>query len=851
MLPRKADRLRNGGRRKWQAYSGVVVLALSLAAGCSRSPEQLFESARAESIKGQFSRARQFATAGYKKLEDQPASEWHWKFKLLLAEMLLYNGDTLQAEPLLSTPPPAALRRLLPSYNKLRGYVLFRKQDYAGGERLLRSASGTAHSAGDFEVEADIQLLLAAFLKDKVKAEAASRAALELATAHHLEYDRSAALLNLGMTFLERAHYGDAIPYFQEASRIATKIGAALLNSYAIGNTATCFLNLGDFPRALRSRLEAVALQKNAGLATSLKDSYRELGNIYLVQGETAKALGYFRESLGLVKKGDSPAEFAAAASAVAQALEEAGSLEEAERYNRQAFSACTQDDQEQLAYAYLTRALIVGRRGHSAEARQAYFDSLRAGKNVPAVRWQAYGGLAALYAKNGDVANAKRAYDSALQVIGANRADQLHNEYKITFLSNLIGLYQDYVELLVAENEPRQALEVADSSRASVLTQNLASRAHQLDLDLDFKSINTTVLFYWLAPKHSYLWVVSPGSLKLIILPDKQQLDREVESYRSLIEQEKRDPAAGASAVGLRLYDMLIRPAAAFIAKGSQVLLIPDGSLHSLNFETLLVPKPVPHYWIEDVTLSIAPSLGILQAGREAPSVGRRSLLVMGDPLTRGTGFEPLPEAAGEIQQIRRHFPPAQTKVLTQANAVPEAYGFAQPRLFSTIHFVTHADANQQSPLDSAIILSPSANRYRLYARDVAEIPLDADLVTISACRGAGARTLSGEGLVGFAWAFFEAGARNVVTSLWDVNDRSTAAFMGYFYAAVESGQSYPAALRGAKLKLLQTQYRKPYYWAPFQLYSRMLSTTPLKTRPREIPDTASIRHKRTASAR
>jgi len=824
-----------------------VCSCLLLLVSCARSPDKLFDSARAESIKGQFSRARQFAAAGYQEFQYQPASEWHWKFKLLLAELLLYNGDTLQAEPLLAAPPPARFPRLLPYCEKLRAYVLFRRQDYAGGERLLHHAAADAHSSSDFELEADIQLLLGAFLKDKVKAEAASRSALEIATAHNLEYQRCAALVNLGMTFIGRAHYGDAIPYFQEANRIATSIGAVLLNSFAIGNTATCFYKLHDFPRALQARLQAVALQRNAGLSTPLKNSYLELGNIYLDQGENFKALGYFRQALALVKRSDSPAQFAAVAGAVAQALEEAGSLDEAEHYNQQALDACSKDDQEQLAYAILTRALIADRRGRASDAKQIYLDALRAGRNIPAVEWQAYGHLAALYVRAGDAANARRAYENALRVIGANRADQLHNEYKITFLSEVIGLYRDYVELLIEQQDPRQALEIADSSRASVLTESLAG--HTQRPSLDFKSINTTVLFYWLAPKQSYLWILSPDTFKLIALPDKQQLDREVESYRALIEREKRDPVVGASAVGLRLYNTLVAPAAPYIARGSQVVLIPDGSLHSLNFETLLVPNPVPHYWIEDVTLSVAPSLGSLQVGRIS-SARTRSLLLMGDPIMTGTGFEPLPDAANEMQQIRRHFPPAQTTVFTQAAAVPEAYRSAQPQRFSTIHFVTHADANEQSPLDSAIILSLRANRYRLYARDIAEIPLDADLVTISACRGAGARTLSGEGLVGFAWAFFEAGARNVVTSLWDVNDRSTAAFMEYFYAAVESGQSYAAALRGAKLKLLQTQYRKPYYWAPFQLYSRMLSATPRKTKPPEIPETASIRRKRTASA-
>ena len=94
-------------------------------------------------------------------------------------------------------------------------------------------------------------------------------------------------------------------------------------------------------------------------------------------------------------------------------------------------------------------------------------------------------------------------------------------------------------------------------------------------------------------------------------------------------------------------------------------------------------------------------------------------------------------------------------------------------------MHFTAHAEANTESPLDSAVILSQDGSGYKLYARDILEQPLSADLVTISACRGAGERKYAGEGLVGFAWAFLRAGAQRVIAGLWDVDDRSTAALM------------------------------------------------------------------------
>jgi Uncharacterized protein conserved in bacteria len=95
---------------------------------------------------------------------------------------------------------------------------------------------------------------------------------------------------------------------------------------------------------------------------------------------------------------------------------------------------------------------------------------------------------------------------------------------------------------------------------------------------------------------------------------------------------------------------------------------------------------------------------------------------------------------------------------------------------------------------------------------------------VTVSACRSAGARTYGGEGLVGFAWAFLQSGARNVVAGLWDVNDASTAGLMGDLYSQLQQGQPVSEALRTAKLHMIQSAgaYRKPYYWAPFQVYTR-----------------------------
>jgi CHAT domain-containing protein len=192
------------------------------------------------------------------------------------------------------------------------------------------------------------------------------------------------------------------------------------------------------------------------------------------------------------------------------------------------------------------------------------------------------------------------------------------------------------------------------------------------------------------------------------------------------------------------------------------------------------------------------------------------------------GSDFPELPNAKKEIAEVAAHFSRSNREIFTGPDAYPERYGESGPRRFTTIHFAAHASANRESPLNSAIILSRRGESFKLYARDVASMPLQAELVTISACKSAGAKTYSGEGLMGFAWAFLQSGAENVIASLWDVDDASAVQVMGHLYTGLTEGRTPPEALRSAKLELMKGggRYGRPYFWAPLQVFTRRFQT-------------------------
>jgi CHAT domain-containing protein len=339
--------------------------------------------------------------------------------------------------------------------------------------------------------------------------------------------------------------------------------------------------------------------------------------------------------------------------------------------------------------------------------------------------------------------------------------------------------------------------------------------------------STHAAILSFWLAPARSFAWLITARRVERFPLPGSAEIETLIGRYRATVEHSLRDPidggAGGRDATPTALWQALLEKVAPRIPKDASLIVIPDGALDQLNLETLVAPAPQPHYWIEDVEIAVSPSITIARS--RAPGGSRppgRALLLIGSPDYAGTSYEPLPNAAGEMRGIEAHFAGWTEQVYQGAQASPAAYRQSGPARFSLIHFAAHAEANYERPLESAVVLSSGGGQYKLFARDLADIPIEAGLVTISACRSAGARAYAGEGLVGFAWAFLHAGARAVIAGLWDVSDSSTAELMDRLYGGIASGRQPATALRAAKLAMLHGSpaYRKPFYWAPFQIY-------------------------------
>ena len=147
------------------------------------------------------------------------------------------------------------------------------------------------------------------------------------------------------------------------------------------------------------------------------------------------------------------------------------------------------------------------------------------------------------------------------------------------------------------------------------------------------------------------------------------------------------------------------------------------------------------------------------------------------------------------------------------------------QAEAYNIIHLATHGIVNMQNPMRSMLSFgsngrSQEQDQEALYAYEIHNLSLNANLVVLSACETGFGKTVRGEGVLSLARAFLFAGAPSVVTTLWEVNDFTSAALIELFYTNLAQGMSKPEALQRAKLTFLSKTDEisgHPTYWASF----------------------------------
>jgi CHAT domain-containing protein len=347
-------------------------------------------------------------------------------------------------------------------------------------------------------------------------------------------------------------------------------------------------------------------------------------------------------------------------------------------------------------------------------------------------------------------------------------------------------------------------------------------------------------LLEYFLGEEHSFALFISKQELRLAKLTDKGKIREAVENYLKYLQLRETKDFRG-SPGSQRLLDLLVGPFLDELSRGiEKIVIIPDDHLHYLPFECLSgladrsrERKTGPHFLVENLEISYAPSISWWLATTDYAFSygGLNRLLAIGysnehpaRSLNADVYFR-LPSlrfVRQEIKAISSLFKDAKPVALLDEEAGEEELYSEDLADFDIIHFATHGIFDNERWWRSFLILEQNPGLEDdgfLSPLEILDLEFNAKLVVLSACQTAKGKLYEGEGILGISQAFLLAGAKSIIASLWNVNDESSVQIFKSFYRTLIRGESIAQALRLAKLEMINSRFRHPFYWAGFIL--------------------------------
>ena len=628
------------------------------------------------------------------------------------------------------------------------------------------------------------------------------------------------------------------------------------------------------YAQALQQLEVIVRIQVAAGDERPAALTRLLIGQALRQQGDTARARKTFQQALSsLHSLGDAVAE-ATALGALADLDLEAGTPLAAEDRFRRSLAVVQGRDVPTLSWQlHAGLAASLRSRGATLEAltelRAAIADVERVASTVPLAdrraaflgdKWQPYGDVALLEASRG---NAGAALDASERMRARQMLDVLSRGRvsRTATVDNALATREQDLRLRISELTQRLENEEGGPStlrgpdlsrRSSGVTREALARAQadytQLLLDLGDEAVglgalsraSTTpwrVVAAQLSPTQALVEYLMTDSTTLAFILTRDTvrvLDLGVgrSTIASLVDFARNTLARPAQhgqvppwrAPLRRLYQLLIAPLedAGHLASARQLVIVPNGELHYLPFAALLRTRARDEFLIERYDIGYAPSASVwAQLGDRGP----QSRTDEGDRvLALAPRSAALPGSLEEVEAIRRLYGSRAT-VLTDGKASERTLGETANR-YDILHLATFGVLNQHNPLFSFIDLSRGGgDDGRLEVHEVFALSLRARLVVLSACQtalasGATADVPPGDDWVGLVRAFLGAGARNVIATLWAVEDQSTARVMERLHQKLRAGESEVTALSAAQRESLRNPGTAgPFHWAGFVL--------------------------------
>jgi CHAT domain-containing protein len=609
--------------------------------------------------------------------------------------------------------------------------------------------------------------------------------------------DITLALLSLGNTARARQDPTAALQYYQQAANTsrnpATTVQAQL-------NQLRLFVELKQpqsvqfLATEIRPQLEMLPLSRTSIYA-----------RVNFVQS-LIKALGT-----------DQPSSLTKEAQLLATAVKDAKQIgdQRAESYGLGYLGELYERTQQQTEAQKLTEQALI----------------LAQAVNAPdvAYRWQWQ--LGRVLQEQGQQEKAIAAYSQAVTTLNSIRNDLVASspDIQFSFRESVEPVYREFVALLLEpmngqsanQDNLRKAREVIESLQLAELDNFfkeacLTGRPAQVD-QVD--------------PRSAVVYpIILPNRLEVVLSIPKQPLRHYAtpisqKNLENLVDQMQRSLRRTSSsrerlAIATKLYDLLIRPAAADLAASDikTLAFVLDGSIKNLPMAALYDGR---QYLIEKYSVALTPGLQLLDP---RPLQRQQLKVLVGGLSEERQGFSALPGVETEVQQITTEVP---TQVLFNKTFTTDTF---QTQVggssFRVIHLATHGQFSSNA--DKTFILTYDR---RIDVKQLGELlqtraqatqnPIE--LLVLSACQTAAGDRRAALGLAGVA---VRSGASSTLATLWAVDDQSTSALMVNFYQELaRSGTTKAEALRQSQLQLLQRpEFRHPFFWAPYVLVGNWL---------------------------